>query len=267
MDESPSDELDQWRELVLNQWGEERDAFKESDQSSTRLLSLLFSLKFNTGIDAYAGGMLIDIGQHRDSGAITAVGASFSKNISSLHVSINLMDFQSDQADSVGRLDFAGQKKRLSESANGWIQYEITGNVFRLVDLNATLTYWLQREKDFVPVGRWSFEDYTSRPGEVLCSHCFGEGILKGMAIPKADEEAGMSGYALYSCSRINATHGCKACGGGGVEYAPWYLEENPELAKEPQGFRKGSGFKPHTPRTAAVLSTLQADDEPGHRH
>ncbi len=255
MDEPPANELDKWRELFLSRYDEVRDAFKEFDQSSTRLLSLFFSLKFDTEIDTLAGGMLIDLGQHRDSGTITAVGATFSKSISSLHVGFNLIAFSCNQGKSAGRLDFAGEKKRLSESTHGWIEYEVNGNTFRLVDLNATLTYWLQRETDFVPVGRWDFEDYRSRPCEVLCGRCFGEGLIKGMAIPKADEEAGLSGYALYSCSRINGAYGCKECGGGGIQYEPWYLDENPSLANESQGINRGSGFKPHTRRTEAVLS------------
>lgn len=109
--------------------------------------------------------------------------------------------------------------------------------------------------KDFVPVGRWDFEDYTSRPCQVLCGRCFGEGFIKGMAIPKADKKPGLSGYALYSCSRIYATHGCKECGGSGIQYEPWYIEENPDLAKESQSIRSGLGFKPRIRHTEAVLS------------
>jgi hypothetical protein len=186
------------------------------------------------------------------------VGTTFSKSISSLHVGYNLIAFSCNQEKSAGRLDFAGEKKRLSESTHGWIEYEVDGNMFRLADLNATLTYWLQRQEDFVPVGRWDFEDYRSRPSEVLCGKCFGEGLIKGMAIPKADEEAGLSGYALYSCSRINGAYGCKECGGSGVQYEPWYLDENPSLVNESQGINRGSGFKSSTRRTEAVLPYQQ---------
>jgi sorbitol-specific phosphotransferase system component IIA len=257
MEEPAANELDQWRELFLGQY-QVRDAFKEFDQSSERLLSLFFSLKFDTGIDALAGGMLIDIGQHNESRTITAVGTTFSKSVSELHVGCNPIVFRSDLEERAGGLAFDGEKKRLSDSAHGWIQYQIDGNAFRLVDLSATLTYWLEREKDFVPVGRWGFEEYRSRACEVLCGSCYGEGLIKGMAIPKADWEAGLSGYALYSSSRVNGARGCTACGGGGVQYEPWYLEENPDLAKEPLDFRKGTGFKPHTPRSEAVLPRLE---------
>lgn len=111
MDELLTTELDKWREHFLSQYGEVRDAFKEFDQSSTRLLSLFFSLKFDTGIDAFGGGMLIDIGQRRDSRMITAVGVTFSKSISSLNVGFNLIAFSCNQEKSAGRLDFTGEKK------------------------------------------------------------------------------------------------------------------------------------------------------------
>ena len=115
MEKPTTTALDEWRELFLSQYGEVRDAFKEFEQSSTCLLSLFFSLKFDMGIDAFGGGMLIDIGRRRDSRTITAVGVNFSKCVTELHVSYNLIAFSFDQGMCAGRLDFAGEKKRLSE--------------------------------------------------------------------------------------------------------------------------------------------------------
>ena len=61
--------------------------------------------------------------------------------------------------------------------------------------------------------------------------------------IPQGDHESGLSGYALWSCNRVNAVHGCTACGARGVVYEDWYVQERPDAGAKNQDFLKGSGY------------------------
>lgn len=235
-------EIDKWREFFLQQFGAVRDAFLAHKESSAHITSVFLSSHFKPGFDPYSGGILIDLGLGKEDQGISAVGATFSKNSAALYVSSSLIVFENDSADSVEKLHFSGEKKRLSESTEGFIKYKIDGGVFRLLDLSASLQYWNHREEKYSPVRQWNIEEYKSNDFEVLCSACFGEGASKHMSIPKADYESGLSGYALYSCNTINGTYGCKACGGIGAKYEDWYLKENPGLQKASEEFRKGRG-------------------------
>jgi hypothetical protein len=77
---------------------------------------------------------------------------------------------------------------------------------------------------------------------DLPCPDCNGEGSTMTFAIPKADWESGLTGYALYSCNTLNAVVACSACGGSGVSYHAWYLDEKPELRATAVALVKGSG-------------------------
>ena len=239
------DEVDKWREWFLHQYGEVRDAFVTFNEANTHLLSIFLSANFKPGFDTHSGGIFIDLGFHNENRAVSAVGATFSKNAAALYVSRSLIVFSHEKDENTGTLLFSGEKNFLSESTDGLFKYEISENTFRLIDLSATLSFWSQREKSYAPVKQWDLEDFKSEEFEVLCSGCFGEGASKRMSIPKVDYESGLSGYDLYSCNKINGTYGCKECGGSGAQYEQWYLAENPSLRNESENFRLGWGEIP----------------------
>lgn len=75
-----------------------------------------------------------------------------------------------------------------------------------------------------------------------FCPNCSGIGAFDEMAIPKADWESGLSGYALYSCNHVSGREACTVCGGSGGKYEKWYLGEHPELSEGV--FVAGSGLQ-----------------------
>jgi hypothetical protein len=77
---------------------------------------------------------------------------------------------------------------------------------------------------------------------KVTCPKCKGKGTAIGFAIPKEDYEKGYSGYALFSCNKLNSVLGCKNCGGSGVEYKDWFKKESPESVKDESEVIEGSG-------------------------
>jgi hypothetical protein len=235
-------EVEQWREWFLQQSGDISSAFLAHKKSSSWITSIFLSSHFKPGFNKYSGGMLIDIGINEDGANISAVGATFSKNSAVLYISSSLINFEKSDVDNAGRLAFSGEEKILSESAEGFIAYKYKGGVFHLLDLSASLKFWSQREEAHATVRHWNIDEYKSKDFEALCNTCFGEGSSRHMSIPKADYESGLSGYALYSCNKINGTYGCKACGGMGVKYENWYLNENPALENSPNEFREGRG-------------------------
>lgn len=234
-------EVDKWREWFMKQHGDVRDAFIELGESSTHLISIFLSAYLKPGIDPHTGGIFIDIGLSKH-GRVTAAGATFCKSSAALHVSRSLILFNYDAAKRSGKIIFSGENKRLSESTEGLIEYEIEKDVFRLIDLDTSLLFWDWQSKNYIPVMQWDMNAYTSAEFEVLCNGCFGEGTSKRMSISKADYESGLTGYALYSSNQINGTYGCEACGGGGAKYEEWYLKENPSLSNAPEHFHKGWG-------------------------
>lgn len=74
-----------------------------------------------------------------------------------------------------------------------------------------------------------------------FCPNCFGIGAFDEMAIPKADWESGLTGYALFSCNRVSGRVACTVCGGTGGRFEAWYLVEHPELIGT--DFSPGSGL------------------------
>lgn len=251
-------EIEKWGEWFLRQFGPIRDAFLAHKESSNHITSVFLSSHFKAGFETNTGGMLIDLGIGKEGQGITAVGATFSKNADVLYVSRSLLVFEGSSAGHADTLAFSGEKRLLSESAEGFIKYEIDGSVFRLLDLKATLQYWNQREETYAPVVQWNIEEYRCCKFEILCSACFGEGASQQMSIPKADYESGLSGYALFSCNRTNGTYGCKACGGMGAKYEEWYLKENPGLKNSPEEFRKGRGSILHENINEIDLRTIE---------
>jgi hypothetical protein len=77
---------------------------------------------------------------------------------------------------------------------------------------------------------------------DLPCPHCHGEGATATFAVPNAECERGLTGYALYSCNTLNAIVACATCGGSGVTYQPWYLDEQPALRATAIALTKGSG-------------------------
>lgn len=77
--------------------------------------------------------------------------------------------------------------------------------------------------------------------GKRFCPNCSGIGAFDEMAIPKADWESGVSGYALYSCNLVSGREACTVCGGSGGKYEKWYLDEHPEFLNV--AFVEGSGL------------------------
>jgi hypothetical protein len=76
---------------------------------------------------------------------------------------------------------------------------------------------------------------------ECFCTDCFGIGAKSSMKIPRKDWESGATGYSLFSCNKANGIEACHTCGGTGGRFLEWYLEENPELRRQP--FSPGSGL------------------------
>lgn len=96
-----------------------------------------------------------------------------------------------------------------------------------------------QIEENFPGTGQ------TAVAGKMMvltCPDCRGLGYTTTFAIPKEERESGLTGYALYSANTINGKLGCTACGGEGVFYERWYLDENPRLAASETHLRIGTG-------------------------
>ena len=101
---------------------------------------------------------------------------------------------------------------------------------------------WKERYSGIIK--EWAVNLTDMPEGEVIkepCSNCLGIGSNKTFSIPKEDLESGLTGYALYSCNKINAAVACIECGGSGTRYEDWYLKENPDLDTSTP-FVKGKG-------------------------
>ena len=78
---------------------------------------------------------------------------------------------------------------------------------------------------------------------KITCPACKGEGTISKSSIPNEDYDKGLTGYALYSCNKINAIYGCENCKGHGVKYENWYIIENPELKDKQSTLIQGAGY------------------------
>ncbi len=237
--------ISQWREFYCKEDFEIKDSFSEFKQSYKIVKSLCFSLAFQPFADKKVGGIFIDIGYNPNNQKIACIGATFSKSFTGLYVSSSHIDFEYNHDDS--KIQLKGAENKLSESVEGFIQYEIKENKFTLIDFQIDLLYHNHSEQAYLPIKRWALADYLADDFAMLCPYCLGQGFYQTMEIPQKDWDAcvksGNTGYALYSCNRINATFACQHCGGQGEEYAEWYIEEKPTLKDEATELVIGSGW------------------------
>ena len=239
------DSFSVWRNWFKKQYGEIRDNFVGHEETGQRVMSLFKFCKFKPGYDRYAAGILIDIYRNANQKDISAVGATFSKSEAAMYVSSSLVNFEYDnQTDNnCGVIRFAGANTKLSESASGFIKYQSEKNRFLITDLELSLLFWKQMDNTYNQIASWNFDAYFYPDTEnLLCANCFGEGMFKSMTIPKEDYESGLTGYALYSCNRINGTYGCKECGGEGASLESWYQAESPEITASKVPLKRGNG-------------------------
>lgn len=111
------------------------------------------------------------------------------------------------------------------------------------------------------------------------CPMCGGAGSAITFAIPKADQDSGLSGYALYSCNTINGAVACVYCDGEGARFEEWYLDEDPQrratlpeyrsgtgkfLARRPPASGRFNGWPRHSAFDRACHSAAPASARPG---
>ena len=72
---------------------------------------------------------------------------------------------------------------------------------------------------------------------------CKEEETINKHSMPGEDFDKGLTGYALYSCNKINGTYGYKNNKGHSVKYENWYIIENPELKNNNYSLIQGAGY------------------------
>ncbi len=239
------DIISEWREFYCKEDFAIKDSFSEFNQSYKIVKSLCFSLEFQSGSEQKTGGIFIDIGYNPNNQQLACIGATFSKSKKYLHVGTNPIHFAYNHDE--GKIQLTGEKKAFSASVAGFIQYKITDNKLKLIDLQIDFLHYYYKTQTHILIKRWMLADYLADDFAMLCPHCSGDGFYQTMEIPQKDWDecvkSGNTGYALYSCNRINATFACQHCGGQGEEYAEWYLEEKPTLKDEATELVIGSGW------------------------
>lgn len=101
------------------------------------------------------------------------------------------------------------------------------------------------REIELIKLVSEDFSKNDSLDGAAIdepCLMCGGAGSAITFAIPKEDLDSGLSGYALYSCNKINGAVACVYCGGKGARFEEWYLDEDPQRRTTLPTYRSGTG-------------------------
>lgn len=235
-----------WRALSESQDGPARDQFTRLSESDQRLHWLFYESRINDlEIAVYA-----EIYFNHDARRVHGLGSFFSKFKGTVPVDVKALQAAPivvEHGHSPGLLltcrgDLEFECKiayTLDADERWWSLKRATARM----DAKAS---WSGTEQN---LGRWTREYWrdpqrNARPemASITCPTCFGEGSSPSFAIPKAEMESGLTGYALFGANTVNAVEACPRCGGQGTRYEKWYLRELPGLARSGVRFRKGSG-------------------------
>lgn len=195
--------------------------------------------------------IFIEIYYDPGSNSPVIVGTTLIKELTGVYIGRSAMDFSTSISGENYRCKLQPTTNTGGEMFSGEVRYSIDNSRdWTLEKIDIRINYVDHLSKRETSIQRWCEGAGIPLPGNpvktgpeiVTCPYCLGSGYSNGFAIPRGDWERGAKGYDLYSSNQINSQSGCVECGGGGVWYEDWYLEEQPGKSNASDVYRSGSG-------------------------
>jgi hypothetical protein len=240
-----------WRQLCEARHDAVSEPFRRLSDRHQRLYWLFFAAALRHQVVLAYAELYLD----HEARAVDAMGGLFTKTPGQAYVARSPIrsSIRSSTADDPGAvLELLGQADANQLVFRCTVQHalDLSAPCWRLRAVRAQLDFTPSSAAPMQRVGQWETSypesdvelSMVDRAATITCPACFGDGAEVGFAIPKADAESGLTGYARFSCNMINASHACTVCGGSGSLFEDWYVREQPEISRAAKPFKRGSG-------------------------